>query len=430
MSLSLDAINRIDQSILWHPYSTHPAQIENYCVESAQGAEIHLKNGQTLIDGMSSWWSAIHGYNHPQLNAAITAQIDKMSHIMFGGLTHEPAAKLGQKLVEISPNGLNKVFFSDSGSVAVEVAIKMAIQYWHSTGNLNKNRLLTIRGGYHGDTFATMAVCDPVTGMHHLFDTVLTKHIFSERPSCRFHDDWDAHCTEDIENLINQNHEEIAAVILEPIVQGAGGMYFYHPQYLKRVRELCDKHEVLLIADEIATGFGRTGKMFACNHAEISPDIMCVGKALTGGYLSLAATLCSDKIARGICEGEAGVFMHGPTFMANPLACNIAFENLCLLQSYDWQSVVKDIENQLTEELSQIQSLAHVSDVRTLGAIGVVEMTSAVNMHTIQPKLVESGIWLRPFGKLVYMMPPYIIEKDQLSELTSKTYEVLRHTSA
>ena len=429
MPLSLDAINAIDKTILWHPYASLPPSIDNVCIESAQGVELHLKNGNTLIDGMSSWWSTIHGYNHPILNSAVTSQLEKMSHVMFGGLTHEPAAKLAKKLIDISPSNLHKVFFSDSGSVAVEVAIKMAIQFWHSQGNKEKNRLLTIRNGYHGDTFATMAVCDPITGMHHLFDNVLTKHIFSEQPSCRFFDEWDPSSTKDIEYALEKHSGEVAAVILEPIVQGAGGMYFYHREYLKYVRALCDEYNVLLIADEIATGFGRTGEMFACNHADISPDIMCVGKALTGGYLTLAATLCSDKIARGICDGEAGVFMHGPTFMANPLACNVAYENLSLLQSYDWRNTVKNIETQLCEELTIVNSLPTVKEVRVLGAIGVVELNEPVNMKVIQPKIVDHGIWLRPFGKLIYMMPPYIISKSQLTTLTSKTVEVLNQTT-
>ena len=426
MSLSLETIHEIDQTTLWHPYSSLPSVVDNVCVESAQGAEIYLKNGKTLIDGMSSWWSTIHGYNHPILNEAVSTQLKKMSHVMFGGLTHEPAVKLAQKLVEITPRDLSKVFFSDSGSVSVEVAIKMAIQFWQSQGNTEKNQLLTIRNGYHGDTFAAMAVCDPVTGMHHLFESTLTQHLFSEQPKCRYSDSWDPSSTQDIEHLIRKHHKNIAAVILEPIVQGAGGMYFYHPQYLKHVRELCDQHHLLLIADEIATGFGRTGKMFACNHANISPDIMCIGKALTGGYMTLAATLCSNKVAKGICEGEAGVFMHGPTFMANPLACNVAYENICLLQSYDWEHTVSQIETQLRDQLLPIQSLPTVNDVRTLGAIGVVEMKAPVNMKKIQPKIVEEGIWLRPFGKLIYMMPPYIISQSQLSTLISKTYQVIK----
>lgn len=419
-------IEAIDKNHIWHPYSSFTSANPVYTVTGASGAELTFADGRVVIDGMASWWSAIHGYNHPVLNSAAKEQIDRFSHVMFGGLTHEPAARLAEKLVSLTPAGLDKVFFADSGSVAVEVAIKMAIQYWLSKGKPEKHKLLSFRHAYHGDTFATMSVCDPVNGMHHLFSSVLPEQFFCASPGCGFDEQWDEYYLADFVRLLEQNNNSIAAVIIEPIVQGTGGMRFYSPTFLKRVRECCDAYGTLLIADEIATGFGRTGKLFACEHAGISPDILCVGKALTGGYISLAATLCSEKVARGISEGEAGVLMHGPTFMGNPLACAIANASIDLLLSFDWQQKIQAIEKQLKTELSRCLELESVAGVRALGAIGVVELKEPVDMLTLQPMLVEHGIWLRPFGKLVYMMPPYIISEEELSKLTSATLDTLR----
>ncbi len=418
-----------DRNVIWHPYSAVHSNDPLYAVESAKGVRIKLKSGESLIDGMSSWWSTIHGYNHPDLNDALKRQSEKMSHVMFGGLTHEPAITLATRLVDITPPNLDKVFFSDSGSVAVEVAIKMATQYWISLGHPQKNRLLSLRNGYHGDTFAAMSVCDPETGMHTMFSEVLKKQIFTESPKCSFSENWQSNWEDryiaDFRHKIEQHHNELSAVILEPIVQGAGGMKFYSPKYLQEVRKLCDQFNVLLIADEIATGFGRTGKLFACEFAAISPDILCLGKALTGGYLSFAATLCSNKISEGICQGEAGVFMHGPTFMANPLACAVANTSLDLLEQNNWQAKVNNIEDQLKKQLEPYAELKNVREVRILGAIGVVELFDNVDLSIIQPKFVEKGIWLRPFGTRVYMMPPYIINSEDLNHLTQSTVEVV-----
>jgi adenosylmethionine---8-amino-7-oxononanoate aminotransferase len=419
-SMTPDELQHIDRNHIWHPYAGAPNSIVDYPVERADDVTITLRDGRKLIDGMSSWWAAIHGYNHPILNKAISDQLDKMAHVMFGGFTHEPAAQLAKRLVNITPDPLRKVFFSDSGSVAVEVAIKMALQYCLAQGYPEKNRLLAIKGGYHGDTFAAMAVCDPVTGMHHLFRNNLQQHFFAERPACRFENAWQENDLISFKELISQNHQYIAAVILEPIVQGAGGMWFYSPQYLKRVRELCDEFDVLLILDEIATGFGRTGKLFGCEHANISPDIMCIGKALTGGYLTLAATLCTDKVAAGI-----DVLMHGPTFMANPLACAVASASIDLLLAGDWRNNIQHIEQQLRQGLEPAQKIKGVSEVRVLGAIGVIELHEPVDMKVIQPMFVEQGIWLRPFGRLVYMMPPYIATSEEITVLCEKTLQVL-----
>lgn len=420
-----ETLLQLDARHVWHPYASMPNTVDVYPVASAEAAVITLTDGTRLLDGMSSWWSAIHGYNHPVLNQAISGQLAKMAHVMFGGFTHEPAVTLAKKLVDITPAPLQKVFFSDSGSVAVEVAIKMALQYWQARGKSAKNRLLALQGGYHGDTFAAMAVCDPVTGMHHLFNQNLPQHYFTERPGCRFNEACNEKDISHFRHLINRHHQQLAAVILEPIVQGAGGMWFYSPQYLQQVRRLCDEYDVLLICDEIATGFGRSGKLFACEHAAIAPDILCLGKALTGGYLTLAATLCNDKVAQGLCQGEAGVLMHGPTFMANPLACAVANASIDLLSSGSWQQRVMQLQQQLTEGLAAAQQLPGVAEVRVLGAIGVIEMKQPVNMQAIQPLFVQQGIWLRPFGKLVYMMPPYIMEKDQVAILCQGTLKVL-----
>ena len=417
--------SEFDQQHIWHPYSSITKPLPTFHVSHCQGTTIFLQDGRKLIDGMASWWSAIHGYNHPQLNQAINTQLESMSHIMFGGLTHSPAIELARLLIDITPQTLTKVFFSDSGSVAVEVAIKMAMQYWQAKGQTRKTRLLSLRNGYHGDTFATMAVSDPVNGMHHLFSDTLIPHIFAPQPSTDFNDVVDAREIEVLRKLFIQHHHQLAAFILEPIVQGAGGMNFYSPDYLRAIRHLCDEYEVLLIADEIATGFGRTGKLFACEHANISADILCLGKALTGGYLTLAATLCSDEVANGIGESEAGVFMHGPTFMANPLACAAACASIKLLANSDWQGNIQRIARILTEGFDSAKNITGVADVRVLGGIGVIELTQTIDIKTLQPAFVEAGVWLRPFGKLVYVMPSYIISDADLKKLCSTTTDVL-----
>ena len=419
------SILELDKQYVWHPYSSSIDPIPSYEVTSADGVYLNLSDGRSLIDGMSSWWCAIHGYNHPELNSAAKQQIDLMSHVMFGGITHEPAVVLCKKLASISPPNLNKVFLCDSGSVSVEVAIKMACQYWISQGLSSKSRLLTIRSGYHGDTFAAMSVCDPITGMHHIFKEVLTKQFFAPSPVTRFKEKWVENDIAEFKKILATHSAQIAAVILEPIVQGAGGMRFYSPQYLTRVRELCDQFNVLLIADEIATGFGRTGELFACNWANISPDIMCLGKALTGGYMTLAATLCSSKVSNGISVGEAGCFMHGPTFMGNPLACAVANASIDLLLKKDWKANIKRIQQQLHEGLEPFAELSAVAEVRCLGAIGVVEMHEPVDLRRIQKEFVDAGIWIRPFGKLVYLMPPFIITNDQLAILIDSMHRVL-----
>lgn len=414
-----------DKQHLWHPYTSTTNPLPVYEVESAEGVYLKLADGRTLIDGMSSWWAAIHGYNHPVLNQAMTEQISRMSHVMFGGITHRPAVTLAHDLIRLTPAPLNKVFLADSGSVAVEVAIKMAMQYWQAKQQTQKSRLLTVRGGYHGDTFGAMAVCDPDTGMHHLFQDLMPSHFFVERPSCGFYDDWQDQSLDQFKACLSRNSNAIAAVILEPIVQGAGGMRFYHPEYLKQIRGLCNTHDVLLILDEIATGFGRTGQLFGSNHAGISADIMCVGKAMTGGTMTLAATLTTDEVAQTISAGEPGVFMHGPTFMGNPLACAVAHAAIGLLESSLWQEQVHTIETILQTILPECSDHPAVADVRVLGAIGVVEMQEPVDVAVLQHHFVERGVWIRPFANLIYIMPPYIISSAELSHLAKTVVEVV-----
>lgn len=408
-----------DQTNIWHPYTSLTNPLPTYPVVSAKGVRLKLANGDELIDGMSSWWTAIHGYNVPELNQAAQDQLEKMAHVMFGGITHEPAIKLCQKLVEITPEGLEKVFLADSGSVSVEVAMKMAIQYQHAKGQSQKSKFMTIRNGYHGDTTGAMSVCDPEGGMHHLFAEFLPKHFFVDQPKKRFEESYENEELAQLEQFFRLNADKCAAFILEPIVQGAGGMWFYSPDYLRKIRHLCDEYDMLLIADEIATGFGRTGKLFACEHAGITPDIMCVGKALTGGYMTLAATLTTQHVAETICNGEAGVFMHGPTFMGNPLACAIANKNLDLLLDSNWQEKVIAIEKQLKKELIPLANSLSVKDVRVLGAIGVVEMKEHVDVSEAQKFFIEKGVWIRPFRNLIYIMPPYIIDEKDLNQTTS-----------
>lgn len=420
-----DNLQRGDSEAIWHPYAPAVGGAEVFPVVSASGVRLELADGRQLIDGMASWWCAIHGYNHPVLNRAVESQLHAVSHVMFGGLTHPPAVKLAQMLVKLTPPGLDRVFFSDSGSVAVEVAMKMAIQYWHGLNRPEKHKLLALRNGYHGDTIGAMSLCDPVTGMHYLFGDTLPKQLFAPAPQCPFDGpSTDAEMAE-ITALLSDHSHEIAAVVLEPIVQGAGGMRFYSPEYLVKVRALCDHYDVLLIFDEIATGFGRTGKLFALEHADVVPDILCLGKALTGGYMTLAATLCSERICNGISNSEAGAFMHGPTFMANPLACATAIASIQLLLSQPWQRTVQRLQTELTVGLAPARKFESVAEVRTLGAIGVIELKEPVDMRVVQPLFVERGVWVRPFGKLVYAMPPYVMGSADVATLTAAMVDVV-----
>ena len=414
-----------DREHILHPYAPSTPTAPMQLVKSASGVRLELENGEKIIDGMSSWWSVIHGYNVAELNDAATAQLAKMSHVMFGGLTHESAINLAEKLISITEESLEHIFFSDSGSVSVEVALKMAFQYWSSQGKREKRKILAFSKGYHGDTFGAMSVCDPVTGMHSAFEGILHKNIFAEEPKCAFDAVWDESYIEDFKSKLQAYHKEIAAVIVEPIVQGAGGMRIYSPQFLKRVEELCREFDVLLILDEIATGFGRTGRLFAYEHADVRPDILCAGKALTGGYMSLAATLTSKKGMQG-AESGGHVLMHGPTFMANPLACAVATASLELLLSSPWQERVAKIEQQLERELRECEQLEVVKEVRVLGAIGVIELHKEVDLPWMSEAFVQRGVWVRPFLNLVYIMPPYVISSEDLSYLTQALYEVVK----
>ncbi|GIU39639.1 adenosylmethionine--8-amino-7-oxononanoate transaminase [Shewanella colwelliana] len=407
-----------DQQHIWHPYTSMTHALPTFGVVAANGCELVLDNGKALIDGTSSWWACVHGYGHPQILAAMNAQLHTLSHVMFGGITHHSAIEVSKQLVAMTSDNLTKVFLADSGSIAVEVAMKMALQYWQGRQQPKKQRILTVKNGYHGDTFAAMSVCDPEGGMHTMFGNAVTQQLFVDAPQTPFGATLLADDLTAMHLMLTNQHESVAAVIIEPIMQGAGGMRFYSADYLKALRALCDEFNVLLILDEIATGFGRTGKLFAYEHADIEADILCVGKALTGGYISLAATLCSDEVAQGISDSPSGVFMHGPTFMGNPLACAAASASLSLIANNEWQAQVSQIETQMCQELAEASHFDGVKDVRVLGAVGVIEMNRQLNTAALQQQFVDLGVWIRPFSNLIYIMPPYCISQSQLTTLT------------
>lgn len=415
-----------DHNHLWHPYASLPPSYPNLVIDKADGVYLYSKSGDALIDGMSSWWAATHGYNHPKLNAAVTAQLSNMAHVMFGGLTHQPAIDLGKKLLSIAPKGLDAIFYADSGSIAVEVALKIALQYQLSQNKPSRNQIATTRSGYYGDTWHAMSICDPVTGMHSIYGKQLPVQLFVDKPDAGYDSPLKASTKDDLCTFFEQNQHKMAAFIIEPVVQGAGGMRFYNPEYLKVLRQLCDKYDVLLITDEIATGFGRTGKMFACQHADISPDIMTLGKALTGGYMTFAATLCRRHVADSIANSEYAALMHGPTFMGNPLACSVALASLELIIDGDYAKRARYIESQLKSYLQPLNEYKQIAEVRVLGAIGVIELNEAVDMPRFQQLLIKHKVWIRPFGKLVYMMPPIIMEDHELALLCERFTQVLQ----
>jgi adenosylmethionine---8-amino-7-oxononanoate aminotransferase len=427
--MNVEELLAADRAHVWHPYASMVDPLPVQPVVRGRGARLTLADGRELIDGMSSWWAAIHGYANPVLDQALQAQLGSMAHVMLGGLTHEPVVRLAQLLVDITPQPLTKVFFCDSGSVSVEVALKMAVQHERARGYPHRTRFLTIRSGYHGDTSGAMSVCDPVTGMHHLFSAMLPQQLFAAAPPAGYDSPVSETWVEQFERLLVNHRDEIAGVVVEPIVQGAGGMRFYAPSYLGRLRELCDAYDVLLIFDEIATGFGRTGRLFGCSHAGVVPDILCLGKAMTGGYVSMAATLCTSSVADVICRGEGGAFMHGPTFMGNPLAAAVSRASIELLLSSPWMSTVSTLSRWLHDGLASAAELPGVADVRVLGAIGVVETRQPVDMRVIQPLLVDLGVWVRPFGRLVYLMPPYIVDEEETRTLTSAVVDAVARTT-
>ena len=416
-STSSLSTNDFDQQHLWHPYASLPPTYPNIVIDHAEGIYIVTKDGTRLIDGMSSWWASVHGYNHPKLNAAMIAQLGKMAHVMFGGLSHQPAIDLGKKLLSIVPDGLDAIFYADSGSIAVEVALKMALQYQIAAGCPNKNQFASTHSGYYGDTWHAMSVCDPVGGMHSLYGKQLPLQHFVPAPPMGFERELTQNERDELTTFFAKHSAQLAGFIIEPIIQGAGGMRFYSPEYLQLLRQLCDEHDVLLIADEIATGFGRSGKLFACEHAGISPDIMTIGKALTGGYMTFAATLCTREVAETISQSEYPALMHGPTFMGNPLACAVACASIDLILSYDIESRTANMQTIMDEQLATAANLNGVADVRCLGAVAVIELDEAVDMPVFQSLLIDNGIWVRPFGKLVYIMPPYVISDDELVTL-------------